>query len=113
MQRTFGLIAGLFGRMAALTLAVGLLLRIALLFNEQTLDIGFTAGEWVALFLCGALNDLCVALLGFAPLLLWLASVTERKYRRPQGPLLLGLLLALLLLLFFGDTIVHLSLIHI
>lgn len=107
MQRTFGLIAGLFGRMAALTLAVGLLLRIALLFNEQTLDIGFTAGEWVALFLCGALNDLCVALLGFAPLLLWLASVTERKYRRPQGPLLLGLLLALLLLLFFGDTIVH------
>lgn len=107
MQRTTRLVAGIFGRTAALALAVGLLLRIALLLNEQTASLDFTPAEWAALFLCGALNDLCVALLGFAPLLLWLASVTERKYARPWGGVLLGILLALLALLLFGDTAVH------
>lgn len=107
MYRSLRLLAGIFGRLAALALVAGAVLRIVLLFNEQTTDLGFTAGEWVSVFLFGALNDLCVALVGFAPLLLYLLCITERKYRRPWGPLLLGLLLAALAALLFGDTVVH------
>jgi len=46
-------------RLAALTLVVCTLLRIVLLFNEQTSELGFGFLQWVAVFGLGALNDLC------------------------------------------------------
>lgn len=85
MKNSLRLLADCYGRLAGLTLAVGFVLRIALLFNEQTSDIDFTAGEWLAIFLAGALNDLCVATIAFCPLWLYLITVSERKYRRPWG----------------------------
>ena len=48
-------------RLAALTLVVCTLLRIVLLFNEQTSELGFGFLQWVAVFGLGALNDLSEA----------------------------------------------------
>ena len=52
-------------RLAALTLVVCTLLRIVLLFNEQTSELGFGFLQWVAVFGLGALNDLCALTLGY------------------------------------------------
>ncbi len=107
MNHSLRLAAGILGRLAALTLAVGAVLRVVLLFNEQTTDLGFTFGQWLAVFLLGAVNDLCIAVVGFLPLLLYMLAVSERKYARPLGWVLFALLLAALGALFFGNTIFH------
>ncbi len=107
MKNSLRLLADCYGRLAGLTLAVGFVLRIVLLFNEQTSDIDFTAGEWLAIFLAGALNDLCVATIAFCPLWLYLITVSERKYRRPWGWIAFGLLAAALCYLLFFNTPFH------
>ena len=107
MKQAFYRLAGVYGRLAALTLLVGALLRIALLFNGQTTDLHFTLGGWLLLFVAGAINDLCVATLTFAPLWLYMITVSEAKYRRPQGYILLALLGAAFLYLLGGNTPVH------
>lgn len=107
MKNSLRLLTDCYGRLAGLTLAVGFVLRIALLFNEQTSDIGFTAGEWLAIFLAGALNDLCVATIAFCPLWLYLITVSERKYRRPWGWIAFGVLAAALCGLLFFNTPFH------
>ena len=107
MKNSLRLLADCYGRLAGLTLAVGFVLRIALLFNEQTSDIDFTAGEWLAIFLAGALNDLCVATIAFCPLWLYLITVSERKYRRPWGWIAFGVLAAALCYLLFFNTPFH------
>lgn len=94
MRQSIRLITGLYLKLALLTLGVGLVVRIVLLFNEQTVDLGFSFGEWCAVFLLGAVNDLCAATIGFVFLWLFAMSVSERKFRRPWGGVLLGLLLA-------------------
>lgn len=94
MKQTLRLLAGIYGRIAALALLIGAILRIVLLFNEQTTDIDFSAGEWFAIFAAGALNDLCIATIAFAPLWGYLVTVSEAKYRSPQGYLLFALLTA-------------------
>ena len=40
--------------------------RQVLLFNEQTSDISFTFGQWLKIFLLGAVNDWCALTIGFA-----------------------------------------------
>ncbi|MDE6569519.1 MAG: LTA synthase family protein [Alistipes sp.] len=98
-------LAGIFVWLAALTLAVGFVLRIALLFNAQTTDIGFSFGEWLQVFLLGALNDLCIAVIGSVPLWAFLISVSDAKYRRPFGYIALALLAAAFGYVTFGRTI--------
>jgi len=105
MQNSLRLIARLYLKLASLTLAVGLAVRIILLFNEQTTDIGFTFGEWMQVFLLGAVNDLCAATLGFVFLWLFAMSVSERKFRRPWGFILLGILAAAFGYVVFCNTI--------
>ena len=70
MRQSLRLVSGLYLKLSLLTIAVGFLLRIVLLFNEQTTDLGFSFGEWLQVFLLGAVNDLCAATIGFA--FLWL-----------------------------------------
>ncbi|MCM1300654.1 MAG: LTA synthase family protein [Alistipes senegalensis] len=98
-------LAGIFARLATLTLAVGFVLRIVLLFNAQTSDIGFSFGEWLQVFLLGALNDLCIAVIGSVPLWAFLVSVSDAKYRRPFGYIVWILLLAAFCNVTFSRTI--------
>ena len=45
--------------MAAFTVAVCTLVRIILLFNEQTVGLSMSFFQWVEVFVAGAINDLC------------------------------------------------------
>ena len=66
MQKSIRLVSGLYLKLSLLTVAVGLVLRVVLLFNEQTTSLAFSFGEWCEVFLLGAVNDLCAATIGFA-----------------------------------------------
>ena len=46
MQSGIKLISRIYLKLVLLQVAVGTLLRIVLLFNEQTSDISFTFGQW-------------------------------------------------------------------
>ncbi len=105
MQKSLRLVSGLYLKLALLTAAVGLLLRIVLLFNEQTSGLGFSFGEWCQIFLLGAVNDLCAATAGFAFLWLFMMSVSEHKYARPVGYVILGMLIAAFCYVTFFNTI--------
>lgn len=105
MRQSLRLVSGLYLKMSMLTLAVGLVLRIVLLFNSQTTELGFSFGEWCQVFLLGAVNDFCAATVGFAFLWLFMMSVSETKYRKPWGYILLGILVAAFCYVTFCNTI--------
>ena len=105
MRKSLGLLGSLYLKLVALTLAVGAILRIVLPFNEQTTELGFSLGEWCRIFLLGAVNDLCAATIGFLFLWLFLMSVSERKYRKPWGYAILGVLVAAFCYVAFCNTI--------
>ena len=94
MQRGTSLITRIYLKLALLQIAVGTILRVVLLFNEQTTETEFAFLEWFKVFLMGALNDWCAITAGFA--VLWLFSVTvfEGKYRKPYGYILFAALTA-------------------
>lgn len=94
MKKSLALFLRIYLKLVLLAVCIGTLLRIVLLFNEQTSDLGFTFGEWLQVFLLGAVNDLCALTIGFAPLWLYTLSLSEDKYRKPWGWLLLGVLTA-------------------
>lgn len=105
MRQNLRLVSGLYLKLSLLTLAVGLVLRIVLLFNEQTTDLSFSPGEWCEVFLLGAVNDLCAATIGFGFAWLFMMSVSEAKYRRPWGYIILGVLAAAFCYVTFCNTI--------
>lgn len=92
-------------KLTLLAVAAGLLTRIVLLFSPQTVDTSFTAGEWLKIFLLGALNDTCAMTLGFVFMMLFLLSISDRKYTRPTGYVILGLLTAGLIYVTCFNTI--------
>lgn len=105
MRSKLQALTAIYLKLAALAVAVGALTRIALLFSAQTVELGFSAVEWLEIFLLGAVNDLCALTLGFGFMLLYLVSISERKYARPTGYVLLGLLAAALLYTLCFNTI--------
>lgn len=106
-QKAFQTVTAIYARLAALALGIGLLLRIALLWNPSTTDIGFSLGEWLEIFFVGAINDLAVFTLAFGGLWLFMMSITELKYRRPWGYLILALLVGLCCYVLFFNSIFH------
>ncbi|MFR2062653.1 MAG: LTA synthase family protein, partial [Alistipes sp.] len=75
MQQSLRLVTRIYLKLAAVALSVGFILRIVLLLNEQTLDTGFGLGEWMRIFLLGALNDWMALTVGFVFLWLFLTSI--------------------------------------
>lgn len=105
MRNNLRLFFRIYLKLALLTVAVEALVRIVLLFNEQTTDIGFSLGEWLQVFLLGAVNDLCIATLTFVFLWLFILSMGTGKFIRPWGYLILALLIGLFCYVTFGHTI--------
>ncbi len=105
MKKSLSLFGRIYLKMAILAIVVGTLLRIVLLFNEQTSDLSFTFTEWLQVFLLGAVNDLCALTIGFGILWLFMMSVSETKYRKPWGYILLGILLAVFIYVTFFNTV--------
>lgn len=105
MQKSIRLVSGLYLKLALLTVAVGFVLRIVLLFNAQTTSLGFSFGEWLEIFLFGAVNDFCAATVGFVFLWLFMLSVSRTKYTKPWGYIILTLLAAAFCYVAFFNTI--------
>ena len=105
MQKSIRLVSGLYLKLSLLTVAVGLVLRVVLLFNEQTTSLAFSFGEWCEVFLLGAVNDFCAATAGFFFLWLFMSSVSRTKYKKPWGYILLALLVAAFCYVAFFNTI--------
>ena len=105
MQKSLRLVSGLYIKLALLTAAVGFVLRIVLLFNAQTTSLDFSFGEWLEIFLFGAVNDLCAATVGFVFLWLFMLSVSRTKYTKPWGWIILALLAAAFCYVAFFNTI--------
>lgn len=107
MKNTFSALRNIYFRLGALALVVGFVLRIVLLFNEQTVATDFSLIEWIEIYLLGAVNDLAVVTLGCIPLFLFLLSATEQKYKRPWGWIILALLAGGLCYVLFFNSIFH------
>ena len=105
MQKSIRLVSGLYIKLALLTAAVGFVLRIVLLFNAQTTSLDFSFGEWLEIFLFGAVNDLCAVTVGFVFLWLFMLSVSRTKYTKPWGWIILALLAAAFCYVAFFNTI--------
>ena len=105
MQKSIRLVSGLYIKLALLTAAVGFVLRIVLQFNAQTTSLNFSFGEWLEIFLFGAVNDLCAATVGFVFLWLFMLSVSRTKYTKPWGWIILALLAAAFCYVAFFNTI--------
>lgn len=92
-------------RLVALVLALGLIVRIALLLHPLT-EVSFSFGEWMKILLLGPVNDLCFCAIALIPALLYYLTLSDAKYRKPWGYIMEGGLVALTLyLLLFNDIV--------
>lgn len=64
------------------SVALGFITRILLLFTPPTV-IGFTALEWLKIFLLGFANDVAFSLLALAPAMVVQATLNDDKYKKP------------------------------
>lgn len=64
------------------SMALGFITRILLLFTPPTV-IGFTALEWLKIFLLGFVNDVAFSLLALAPAMAVQATLNDAKYKKP------------------------------
>lgn len=91
-------------RFVALSLIVGLLLRVVLLFNPQTV-VSFTIIEWIKIFVLGAVNDFSFAMLALLPFYVIYLGFSERKYSRPYGYIIEFLLILSVVYVYFLPSI--------
>lgn len=93
-----------FSRVVALSVAVGFLTRVVLWFTGEA-EQAFSIGDGLRIFLLGAVNDVCVAVV--ASFFLWLILIffSEGKYRKPWGYIIEGILVAALGYVWFCHTV--------
>ncbi|MDE7388621.1 MAG: sulfatase-like hydrolase/transferase, partial [Muribaculaceae bacterium] len=100
------LFAGICGKITTLALAVGLIVRIILAAITPA-DLGFNFGHTVGMILFGAINDLCMVAILLVFILLYLLSVSDRKFRKPLGYVLLAIPTALFIYVTCFNTPFH------
>lgn len=105
MSRGTSLFARIYFKLALLQIIAGAILRVVLLFNEQTTETGFSFAEWAKIFLLGAMNDWCAVTVGFAVLWIFAITIVDRKYAKPFGWILFGLLTAIWCYVTFFNTV--------
>ncbi|MDR3327545.1 MAG: LTA synthase family protein [Prevotellaceae bacterium] len=93
-----------FYKLTGLTVSVGLITRIILLFNPQT-EVAFSFTNWVAVFLAGAANDLFFALIICVFMWLLMIFLSEEKYKKPWGLIIFGLISAALVYVCIFNTV--------
>ena len=82
----------------------GLITRIVLLFVPPTV-IGFTALEWLKIFVLGFINDVAFSILALAPAMLLYATLNDAKYKKPLCVVLAAALLAFAVYSFLPSNI--------
>lgn len=91
-----------FIKLATLYILIGVITRIILLTNEQTV-VNFSFLEWTHIFLLGGINDLCVIVIGCFFMWLCVGFMSNKKYERPWGYIIFSLIgIALIYVLCFN-----------
>ncbi|HBN01777.1 MAG TPA: sulfatase, partial [Rikenellaceae bacterium] len=83
---------------------LGLLTRVILIFVPPTV-IGFTALEWLKIFVLGFINDVAFSILALAPAVLLYATLNDAKYKKPLSVVLAAALLAFAVYSFLPSNI--------
>ncbi len=83
---------------------LGFITRVILLFVPPTV-IGFTAVEWVKIFLLGLVNDIAFSLLALAPAMLIQATLNDAKYKKPLSDIIGAALLVFAIYSFLPSNI--------
>ena len=83
---------------------LGLITRVILIFVPPTV-IGFTALEWLKIFVLGFINDVAFSILALAPAVLLYATLNDAKYRKPLSVVLGAVLLAFAVYSFLPSNI--------
>lgn len=93
-----------FGGLLSLSVAIGFLLRIIFLFNEQT-EISFSFLDWIKIFGLGLINDICAGIV--ACFFMWLTLIFQfqSKYKKPFGYIIFGLIVIAFCYVAFCNTI--------
>ena len=86
------------------SVTLGLITRMILLFVPPTV-IGFTAVEWLKIFLLGLVNDVAFSLLALAPAMLIQATLNDAKYKKPLSIVIGTILLAFAIYSFLPSNI--------
>ncbi|WP_264542467.1 MULTISPECIES: LTA synthase family protein [Flavobacterium] len=89
-----------------LYLIVTLILRIVLLFHPIT-SASFTWSEILKIFITGVISDFFVFIIATGILWLYLLFLSNSKYSKPWGYVIFGILLSLLLYVYFFNTILN------
>ncbi|MFV8344541.1 LTA synthase family protein [Flavobacterium sp. ZB4P13] len=87
-------------------IAVSFVLRIVLFFHPIT-QTTFTWTDALSLFIFGFISDFFIFILLSGFLWLYLIFISNSKYLKPYGYIIFGLLVALLLYVIFGNTILN------
>jgi phosphoglycerol transferase MdoB-like AlkP superfamily enzyme len=85
---------------------VSIILRIVLLFHPIT-QASFALTDIIKIFSLGLISDLFVFTLCCGFLWLYLIFISNKKYLKPTGYIIFGLLVALWLYIVFGNTILN------
>lgn len=85
---------------------VSLLLRLVLLLHPIT-QSSFSFFEIIKIFFLGWVSDFFVFVVASSFLWLYLIFISNSKYLKPYGYMIFGLLVALLLYVYFGNTILN------
>lgn len=91
-------------KLMVLSLALGFLTRVVLLFSPRTV-ISFTFVEWFKIFGLGLVNDIGFAFLLLVPLFVICAGFVERKYTRPWGYIIELILVAAVVYTYFLPSV--------
>lgn len=95
-----------FYNLAVFYLVVSLVLRLVLLFHPIT-QSSFSFFDTVKIFSLGLVSDFFVFAVACVFLWLYLIFISDSKYLKPYGYIIFGLLAALLLYVYFGNTILN------
>ena len=86
------------------SVTLGLITRMILLFVPPTV-IGFSAVEWLKIFLLGLVNDAAFSILALAPAMLIQATLNDAKYKKPLSIVIGTILLAFAIYSFLSSNI--------
>src|SRR6476620_11818620 len=95
-----------FINLLVLFIVVNIILRVVLLFHPIT-QSSFGLLEIIKIFGFGLISDVFVFVIASAFLWLYLLFLSNSKYEKPWGYVIFGLLVALLLYVSFGNTILN------
>ncbi|MBS7786884.1 sulfatase-like hydrolase/transferase [Flavobacterium sp. CYK-55] len=95
-----------FYNLAVFYLVVSLVLRLVLLFHPIT-QSSFSFFDTLKIFSLGLVSDFFVFAVASFFLWLYLIFISDSKYLKPYGYIIFGLLVALLMYVYFGNTILN------